>query len=200
MVPAIIYGETRHRLKFVFVAAIALMATTQLGMAWTLSSLTQIITWLTTYFIAFNILEATLPSLISKIAPAASKGTAMGVYNTAQSLGLFLGGVAGGWLYTKFGTLGVFAFTSVLMLSWLGLAATMKAPAAVKSLIYALGPDWQGDPLQLSQQLAALEGVYEAVVLANERVAYLKVLQAHSDEASIQQLIQETYAWRPSTK
>ena len=192
MVPAIIYGEKRHKLKTVFVGAIALMTLAQLGMALALDSFWQIVTWLTGYFIAFNILEASLPSLISKIAPADAKGTAIGVYNTAQSFGLFLGAAAGGVLYTHFGSSGVFGFTSFLMLSWLVLAITMRPPQAVKSVMFHIGENWQGNAPLLSQSLAAQRGVKEAVVVIDERVAYLKVSQQDWDEAAVQQLILET--------
>lgn len=192
MVPAIIYGETRNKLKQVFVGAVALMALAQLGMAFALSSFWWIVGWLGCYFIAFNILEAILPSIISKIAPADAKGTAIGVYNTAQSFGLFLGAAAGGLLYTHFGSVGVFSFTGVMMLSWLVLALTMVPPEPVKSVMFPIGEHWHGNPLELSRLLALQRGVKEAVVMLEERVAYLKVSQHDWDEASVQQLIQET--------
>jgi predicted MFS family arabinose efflux permease len=193
MVPAIIYGEKRHQLKRVFVASIALMAVAQLGMALALDSFWQIIIWLTFYFIAFNVLEATLPSLISKIAPADAKGTAIGVYNTAQSIGIAVGAALGGWLYAHWGSGGVFGFTTVIMLCWLLFAWTMRAPQAVKSMMFHIGDHWRGDPVQLSRMLALQDGVKEAVVMRDERVAYLKVSQQSWDEASVKQLIQETY-------
>ena len=110
MIPAIIYGEKRGKLKPVFVGAIALMALTQLGLVFSLHTFWQLTFLLGAYFVAFNILEASLPSLVSKIAPADAKGTAMGVYNTAQSLGLFLGAVVGGWCYGQGGAVWVFVF------------------------------------------------------------------------------------------
>jgi predicted MFS family arabinose efflux permease len=192
MIPAIIVGETRNQLKPVFVGAVALMALAQLGMAFALSSFWWIVIWLGCYFIAFNILEATLPSIISKIAPADAKGTAIGVYNTAQSFGLFLGAAAGGLLYTHFGSTGVFCFTAAMMLSWLALALTMVPPEPVRSMMFHIGEHWQGDPLELSQQLSRQRGVKEAVVMLEERVAYLKVSRLDWDQASVQQLIQET--------
>ena len=192
MVPAIIYGETCNRLKQVFVGAIALMTLAQLGMAYALSSFWMIVAWLGCYFVAFNILEATLPSIISKIAPADAKGTAIGVYNTAQSFGLFLGAAAGGLLYTHFGSIGVFSFTGAMMFSWLLLALTMVPPDSVKSMMFHIGENWRGNPVELSRLLAVQRGVKEAVVLLEERVAYLKVSQKDWDEASVQQLIQET--------
>jgi predicted MFS family arabinose efflux permease len=194
MVPAIIYGEKKARLKQVFIGAIAIMTAAQLGMALALDSFWQIVMWLGLYFIAFNILEATLPSLISKIAPADAKGTAIGVYNTAQSFGLFMGAAAGGWLYTHYGPAGVFGFTSVLMASWLLASFSMQAPQAVRSVMFHIGEDWQGNPQQLSQQLSALSGVSEAVVVMEDRVAYLKVSQQGWDENSVKQLVEATYS------
>lgn len=191
MVPAIIYGEKRARLKQVFIASVALMTLAQLGMAWSLSSLWQIALWLTGYFIAFNILEACLPSMISKIAPADSKGTAIGVYNTAQSIGLFLGAAVGGWLYTVYGHTGVYAFTGILMIVWLLVALGMRSPPAAKSVMLPLGDDWQGNAQTLSQRLNALNGVHEAIVINEERVAYLKVAQQGWDADGAWQLIQE---------
>ncbi|WP_062787122.1 MFS transporter [Aquitalea pelogenes] len=194
MVPAIIYGEKKARLKQVFIGAIAIMTAAQLGMALALDSFWQIVMWLGLYFIAFNILEATLPSLISKIAPADAKGTAIGVYNTAQSFGLFMGAAAGGWLYTHYGPAGVFGFTSVLMASWLLASFSMQAPQAVRSVMFHIGEDWQGNPQQLSQQLSALSGVSEAVVVMEDRVAYLKVSQQGWDENTVKQLVEATYS------
>ncbi|MBV8680473.1 MAG: MFS transporter [Aquitalea sp.] len=193
MVPAIIYGEKKSKLKQVFIGAIAIMTAAQLGMALALDSFWQIVVWLGLYFIAFNILEATLPSLISKIAPADAKGTAIGVYNTAQSFGLFMGAAAGGWLYGHYGPAGVFGFTSVLMASWLLASLSMQAPQAVRSVMFHIGESWQGSPQQLSQQLSAQAGVTEAVVVLEDRVAYLKVSQQSWDEAAVKQLIQTTY-------
>ncbi|AQR64808.1 hypothetical protein BXU06_06825 [Aquaspirillum sp. LM1] len=192
MVPAIIYGEKRHQLKKVFVAAIALMTASQIGLTFALDSLTHMVILLGGYFIAFNILEATLPSLISKIAPADAKGTAIGVYNTAQSLGLFLGAVAGGWLYSHGGAPYVFALCASLMLLWLAMALTMRPPRAVRTQMFHLDEHWQGNPMALSARLRALHGVEEAVVIAAEGVVYLKVAQTGWDEAGVSQSIRET--------
>ena len=98
LVPVIIYGEKRGALKPVFVLAIALMLAAQIGMSLSMHAFWGVVAALFAYFVAFNILEASLPSLVSKIAPPEAKGTAMGVYNTSQALGLFFGGAAGGWL------------------------------------------------------------------------------------------------------
>ncbi len=80
---------------------------------------------LLSFFVAFNILEAMLPSLISRIAPARAKGAALGVYNTTQALGLFVGGALGGWLLKNHDAGAVFLFDAVMVALWLVVAATM---------------------------------------------------------------------------
>src|SRR5690606_3631285 len=131
MIPAIIYGEKQARLKPVFIGAIAIMLTAQLLFAGTLDLFWGIVISLAVYFVGFNILEAILPSIITKLAPSASKGTAMGVYNTAQSLGIFVGGAFGGYLSHVYGFASVFIFCSVLMALWLVAAMSMQALPAV---------------------------------------------------------------------
>ena len=95
MVPLIIIGETRNRLKQVFILGIVCIAAAQIGLLSGMHSVWLITVYLIVYFIGFNVLEASLPSMVSKIAPSDLKGTAMGVYNTMQSVGLFAGGAAG---------------------------------------------------------------------------------------------------------
>ena len=192
MVPAIIYGEKRARLKQVFVAAIAIMLGAQLLFASSIQHFWGIIVSLSFYFIAFNVLEASLPSIISKLAPAASKGTAMGVYNTSQSLGVFVGGAMGGYLSHYHGFASVFIFCSVLMALWFIFALSMKAPPAVKSKMYHLQEMSSTRARELSNQLGLLKGVREAVVLLEEGVVILKVdMQQGWDEALALRLIGE---------
>jgi MFS family permease len=187
MVPAIIYGEKRAQLKRVFVGAIAIMLGAQLLFASSVSHFWGIVLSLSAYFIAFNVLEASLPSLISKIAPAASKGTAIGVYNTAQSLGVFIGGTLGGYLSHFHGFASVFVFCSVLMGLWLVFAVSMKTPPAVKSKMYHVDELNAAAAKKLSRSLGKLAGVREAVVLAEEGLVILKVdmLQAFDESEAL---------------
>jgi MFS family permease len=187
MVPAIIYGEKRAQLKRVFVGAIAIMLGAQLLFASSVSHFWGIVISLSAYFIAFNVLEASLPSLISKIAPAASKGTAIGVYNTAQSLGVFIGGTLGGYLSHFHGFASVFVFCSVLMGLWLVFAVSMKTPPAVKSKMYHVDELNAAAAKKLSRSLGKLAGVREAVVLAEEGLVILKVdmLQAFDESEAL---------------
>ena len=82
------------------------------------------------FFIGFNMLEASQPSLVSRLAPAHARGAALGVYNTLQSLGFFAGGAAGGWLARAHGPTRLFTDCAVAALLWLALAWPMKVPAA----------------------------------------------------------------------
>ncbi len=190
MVPAIIYGEKKAKLKPVFIGAIAIMLLAQILFAGSIDAFWGIIISLSAYFVAFNILEATLPSIISKLAPAASKGTAIGVYNTAQSLGVFVGGALGGVLSHLYGFAAVFIFCSVLMGLWLIAALSMRTPPAVKSKMYHLEEMTKAAAKNLSTRLSAIAGVREAVVLPDEGLVILKVdMQQSFDEAEVLRLI-----------
>jgi len=129
MVPAIIVAERYGRMVAVFVAAISLLLVVQLGLYFAGAGLYPIAAWLLLFFLGFNILEAMQPSLISRIAPGEAKGTALGIYNTTQSLGLFLGGVSGGWLAKHAGVAAVHAACAVIATIWLLAAATMRVPS-----------------------------------------------------------------------
>ena len=128
MVPAIIAAERKGVMKRVFSGAIAILFIVQLGFGFAGHNLLTLSFWLLLFFVAFNILEATQPSLISRIAPPYAKGAALGVYNTTQSLGLFLGGVLGGSLSKHFGTTLVWAACALLALIWLGFGLSMSVP------------------------------------------------------------------------
>ena len=118
MIPAVIVGEVKHKLKAVLLLSIVLLLFAQFGLSLS-HSLMPIVCVLSLYFIGLNIAEAVLPSAVSKIAPKELKGTAMGIYNTAMSLGLFLGSVTGGLLLQRFDSQTVFIFCGGLMLLWL---------------------------------------------------------------------------------
>jgi MFS family permease len=189
MVPAIIFGEKRGQMKPVFIGAVALMLLAQLGFAFGIDHFWGIVWALFFYFVAFNLLEASLPSLISKLAPVSAKGTAMGVYNTAQALGLFFGGVFGGWLAQHHGFQAVFIFCVILMGAWLVASLSMTAPPAIKTRMFRVGVMPADQAALLKAQLAEVAGVVEAVVLAEEGVAMLKVSIKGWDEAGARSLL-----------
>ena len=125
MVPAIIAAERHNKVKPVFALAIGLLLVVQLGLYFAGQGLYLLALWLLLFFVGFNILEAMQPSLISRIAPAQAKGTALGIYNTTKSLGLFLGGTLGGWLARQLGVGVLHVACAVLATIWLGLALSM---------------------------------------------------------------------------
>jgi predicted MFS family arabinose efflux permease len=131
MLPALLISERRGKQKPAFLAAVCVLFATQLALSAVLESVLGIAAALVVFFAAFNLLEASLPSLVTKLAPKGAKGTATGLYSSAQFLGTFAGAAAGGVVSQYFGTPAVFALCGLLTLSWLLVAWPMSAPAAV---------------------------------------------------------------------
>ena len=130
LMPSISRAERAGKMKTLFLAAVLLLACVFAGFAAADDSLAAIGVLLFAFFCGFNILEATLPSFVSRTADASAKGLALGVYNTTQSIGLFVGGALGGWLSQTFGRTGVYAFCLVMTLVWFFIARGMTPPAA----------------------------------------------------------------------
>jgi len=187
MVPALIVAEKYRRMKGVFVAAVAALALSQAMLYFGAGNLYALLAALTIFFSGFNVMEASLPSLITKTAPADAKGTAMGLYSSLQFLGIFAGGAAGGWLNQSGGTAAVFAMTALLALLWLVAAATMAQPSYLTTRLVPIadGHDAEG----LAARLRALPGVAEAVVIAEEKLAYLKVDSRSFNAAAVDSLV-----------
>jgi MFS family permease len=175
MVPFIVIAEKRNKMKPVFLGAVSALALAQLGLYLWHGGITGLLISLLLFFIAFNLLEASLPSIVSKVAPAASKGTAMGVYSTSQFAGAFVGGVVGGWIHGQFGLSGVFLFGAVAALVWLGVAFGMQKPANLSSHMLNVGPLDEAQAWELQAELSSVTGVADAAVIAAEGVAHLKV-------------------------
>src|SRR2546426_289683 len=139
------------------------------------------------FFVAFNILEASLPSLVSRVARPASRGTALGVYNTTQALGLFVGGAAGGWLAKNFGDPAVFVFGFTVIALWLGVASRMRVPGDAVERAYRVRAGL--DPVALREKLVRVRGVREAVVVPEEGIARLTVYPESFDEQAVTEII-----------
>ena len=189
MVPPMIFADKRAKSKEVFMGAIALAALAQLTLLIFHGSVLSIAFALLLFFIAFNLLEAMLPSLISKTAPLAAKGTAMGVYSSVQFMGAFVGASVGGFLMQHFGGNAVLIFAMVLLLLWLLVASGMRSPAAVRTRLYPLPPINEAAAKQLQSSLMQLKGVREAMVVAAEQMASIKVETNGFDEESVAQLL-----------
>ncbi|CAM8387695.1 ProP Permeases of the major facilitator superfamily [Candidatus Methylopumilus universalis] len=194
MVPIIIVSEKFNKSKLVFISSIFLMLIAQLMFGVLINVFWGLVASLFVYFVAFNVLEASLPSLISKIAPPSAKGTAIGVYNTCQSLGVFFGGLLGGFLADFGGSFSVFSFCAILMTLWVGFAFSMKAPPAIKTLMFMIqNKSLLKSPKQLAlvqQQLKKIKGVREVMILLEEDKVMIKVNKHETiHEASIIRLL-----------
>ncbi|MGE4534209.1 MULTISPECIES: MFS transporter [Halomonas] len=190
MVPLVVVAEKRRRMKAMVLLAIAAMLVSLLGLAWLGAGLWALLAWLWLFFVGFNLLEATLPSLLSKLAPAGAKGTAMGVYSTSQFLGAFLGGVLGGALAQQWGLSAVFLGAAILALAWFVVMLGMRPPPHLASEVVALDEDHGDDALEtLMAKFAEVAGVEDVLVVPEERLAYLKVDRQRLDEQALARLI-----------
>jgi MFS family permease len=126
MLPPVLQADRRNAARGVMLASIALLAAVQAALANAGASIAVLALLLVAFFTAFNVLEALIPSLVSRIAPEQARGAAIGVYNTTQTLGLFVGGVAGGWIAGRYGAAAVFGACALLTLAWLAVAIGMR--------------------------------------------------------------------------
>nr|VFJ48224.1 MAG: Predicted arabinose efflux permease, MFS family [Candidatus Kentron sp. DK] len=176
MVPFVILAEKYQRTKPVFLGAILALGLCQLGLLGYHGHLILITALMVVFFSAFNVLEANLPSLVSRAAPPDKKGTALGVYSTAQFLGAFVGALAGGWLFDNHGGApAVFGFCSAMAGAWFLFAVTMRAPGTLRNHLLKVTVTTEEEAAALSARLLREPGVAEAVVVAGDGVAYLKV-------------------------
>jgi len=181
MLPFIIIGERNQALKQVFIGAIACLIIA------VLLFLQTPVLWLTVlalvaFFTGINLLEALLPSLITKIAPATQKGTAMGVYSSSQFFGAFAGGAIGGLAHQYWGPQGLYYTALVALTLWILLAISMKKPQYLSTYLLPVK--------QVSvEQLLAVKGVVEATLVEEDntsgQVAYLKVKKRILDEEKL---------------
>jgi MFS family permease len=189
MVPPIIIAEKKGKLKQVFMLSIALAAVAQLSILFFQGSVWSVALALLLFFTAFNVLEATQPSIVSKIAPLAAKGTAMGVFSSVQFLGAFFGSAMGGLLMQVYGGNAVLLFAVGMLLLWLVVASSMRAPQALLTKMYHLPQMGEDAAGKLRLSLAQLRGVREVLVVANEQIACLKVEMSGFDEDAVEHLV-----------
>jgi MFS family permease len=189
MVPFVILAERRGLMKPVFLGAVAALMLAQLALGLAAGAFWGFVAALWLFFTAFNLLEATLPSLVSKVAPVEAKGTAMGVYSTSQFAGAFVGGLVGGWVHQRFGLAAVFEAGALVGLVWLVLASRMRRPGRYASRLVQVGSLSQDAVGELIERLRAVPGVVEAVVVVEEGVAYLKLDRERLDEVALDEIV-----------
>ncbi len=187
MLPFMLFAERRHQLKPMFLVAIGLLGIAELVLFARSGLLGWFVAGLFLFFMAFNLLEASLPSLVSKVAPSGSRGTAMGIYSSSQFLGTFAGGLLGGWAAQHFGVQAVFGFSALAAVVWLVVAATMPVPRHWASLVVELEGD---EPAVMDLNVAeAVAGIEDVVVLPDQKLAYFKVDKAVFDQAALEKVL-----------
>jgi len=128
MVPVMLVSERRRAQKAAFIGGVAVIAASEVVLSASSELFLLTVVGLVLFFSAFNLLEASLPSMVSRAAPASAKGTAIGIYSTLQFTGTFVGATAGGWIAQHYGNVKVFGFCALVAVVWLGVAAGMRGP------------------------------------------------------------------------
>ncbi len=187
MVPFVIIAEKRGMMKQVLLGAVAALSLGQFALGMFASEFWGFVGALLVFFTAINLLEAMMPSLVSKVAPVDAKGTAMGVYSTSQFAGAFVGGLVGGTVHQHFGVTAVFEAGALVALIWLLVASGMRKPGRYSSRLVNL--DSVDDGGDLVDRLLRVPGVVEAVVGADEGVAYLKVDRERLDDVALDEIV-----------
>jgi MFS family permease len=185
MMPAIMTQGRPGRLKVYFTGSVALLLFGHLGLPSFAGNLWMLGVFLLMFFTPFNLLEAMLPTLTSKLAPAGIKGVAIGVYSSVQFFGTFIGAVAGGYAYGRWGLDGVVIVDSGMLVIWLMVCVGMRAPSASGTRSYTVPRLNACEAQALAERLRAVAGVREAHVNASEHTAYLQVDSALFDEQNV---------------
>jgi len=188
VIPVIIYAEKKRHMKQVFMGCVAVILLAEIVLWYAGLRLWVVIAGIQLFFLAFNVMEAILPSLISKESPAGYKGTAMGIYSTSQFLGVAIGGSLGGYVYGHAGAGAVFLVCAAVAVVWLFVSSTMSEPPYVSSLRITLSELAVKDSA-LEARIKAQPGVAEAVVVPEELSAYVKVDTKQTNRQKLEQLV-----------
>lgn len=189
MIPFIIFAEKKKWMKSVFIFAVSITLLSQCLLAFAYNNWYSLCLLMFFYFVAFNILEALLPSLVSKQANPNNKGTAMGVYSTSQFLGLFVGGSLAGVLYQGYGIQGIFLINSFLTILWLVISIFLQPNRYISTLLLPFKAIAQMDNI-LINQLSELKGVVEVVISEDEQVIYLRVDNQYYSKGSAERVLE----------
>jgi predicted MFS family arabinose efflux permease len=186
--PSIILAEKYRKMRGIFITAVIAIVFGLGIMAFGYQSKYVLLLGLGLFFIAFNVMEALLPSWLSKSAPIQSKSTAMGINSSSQFLGAFCGGVLGGQLLGLEQTSWGWGLLTLLAVVWLGLTFSLKQPRYLSSIVVSLPETKKLD--EWTSILLAIHGIEEVVVMPEKQVAYLKLDKQQLNETSRQELSQ----------
>ena len=182
MLPIMILAEKYRLQRVALLGAILILALTSLLIVVTkLPSVLLIL--LTAFFAAFNLLEALLPSWVSKVCPVGNRGTAMGVYSSSQFFGAFIGGLVGGFCLQYFGANGVYFAISVVALMWLFFSVGLQSPRPLKTLVLPVAERNQQDFLKI---ISNVQGVKDILFVKDEAFAYVQIDQSEIDMQRLQ--------------
>jgi len=185
MLPMIILAEKKRQHARVMLVGVILIAVVQFAFGMFQFPLTIVVVALVIYFTGFNLMEALLPSMISRIAPLSGKGTALGVYSTSQFAGAFLGGPIAGLIIQYKGMDGVYLIGAVMAILWALLLLGLKNPPALTAYTLTM-PDVAKEAFpSLIDEIKAIEGVSEAIALPEAGAVYLKVDKDQLDPNSL---------------
>ena len=186
--PSIVLAEKYRKMRGIFLTAIGGIILGLGILIFGFESKYILLTGLGLFFIAFNVMEALLPSWLSKAAPIQSKATAMGVNASSQFLGAFFGGVTGGQLLLLNNTALGWSILTGLAIIWLLISFGLAQPRYLSSMVLRLPEHKQTD--EWTSQLLAIHGIEEVVVMSDQQVAYVKVDKQQIDDATRQDLTQ----------
>ena len=190
MLPFLVLAEKKQQIKTVFLASVAITCLCQFALAFTNQHWLAICSFMFVYFVGFNILEASLPSLVSRQASAESKGTAMGIYSSSQFLGIFAGGAFAGVIYQYYGNQGIFIINSFISLLWLSTTFYLKPNVYQLTLILSYDNTLY-DASELSNHLKLLPGVTHVALAPEENVVYLRIDKLHYQEGSAHHVMKQ---------
>ncbi|MDP3562838.1 MAG: MFS transporter [Legionellaceae bacterium] len=190
MVPFIVLAERKQKIKWLFTAAIGIIALAQWSLAYSHDSLYSLFGLMFLYFVSFNILEASLPSLVSKQAHISSRGCAMGIYSSSQFLGIFVGGTLSGFIFQWLGFQGIFIMNGCVASIWLVIASFMQ-PLNYQFAITIPFPNQFIDPVRLKKELTEVRGVCDIAINTQEKLIYLQVEKALYLEGSAEEMIKK---------
>ena len=174
LLPMILLAEKKRQMKVMFLFGITIVGLAEMGL-FMFDDYIATFMVLVVFFAGFNFLEAAMPSMVAKIAPADMKGTAMGLFSSAQFIGAFVGGVLGGYMLTYENRELAFMHLGILTTSWLLVAAFMQNPKPVTSRVVSLDELDESSIDDFRKQAGQLPGVQEITVYLEERIAYMKI-------------------------
>lgn len=193
MIPFIILAEKKKLMKPIFIMSVLITALAQGLLAFTYQDWFSLCLLMFVYFVVFNILEASLPSLVSKQANPNSKGTAMGIYSTSQFMGLFAGGALAGILYQWDSSQGIFIINALLGCIWFITSIYMKPNVYLSTLIIH-HKTHHSEHDALNSMLLNIAGIKEVAIAEEEHVLYLRIDKEHYQPGSVEKMLRDCKA------